>query len=455
MVSDPGHAGLQALLGIEDEARLATDRAALLRSLVNAPRQLLGYRQAIVLMAGRGGVFKAEAVTSLPAVDRSAPLIRWFEALASRAATEMAASGPTAFQLPAFCNPSDPDTLSYPFKQFLFVPIRLPGAALTEAPIGIWLCAREQSWNDGDVAVAERLAGTYAHALRALQPARNAGFGHSGRSSRRAWWLIRSLAVVALAMAAFMPVPLSALAPVEVSASSARIVSAGADGIVADVLVDPGETVVAGQVLAKLDQVDLLNRLDVAERNIEVAEAKLWRSTQAAFGSVDAKRELAISRSELRVAQAERDALLAEQKRTILEAPAGGIVIFKDKRELLGKPVAVGQKLMQVASPESPEFRIDLPVSDVMLLETGAPVRVFLDSDPLNPLDAILTRTSYHARATSEGVLAYSITAKPSGSDVRLRVGARGSAKLIGDDVPLYFFLLRKPIAAIRQWTGW
>ncbi|MEO0496701.1 MAG: biotin/lipoyl-binding protein [Pseudomonadota bacterium] len=454
-VSDPGQAGLQALLGIEAEARSAPSRADLLRSLSNAPRRLLGYRQSMVLMAGRAGQLKVEAVTSLASVDRSSPLIRWVEGLAKRAVEGAYETAASSFQLPAYCDPRDPDTKTFPFQHFLMVPITDARPGGPQVRIGLWLCARERPWDDGEAAVAERMAATYAHALGALQGGSSPLRGSSGKTSPKAWWLIRSLAFVALVLGAFMPVPLSTLAPVEVSASDAKIVAAGMEGIVSDVLVNPGDEVSKGDVLLRLDEVDLVNRLDVAERTIEVAEAKLWRANQAAFGSSDAKRELAIARSELRVAQAEHNALVAERERATVRAPAAGLAIFKDKRDLVGKPVATGEKLMQVASPIAPDFRIDLPVSDVMLLKIGAPVRVFLDSDPLRAIEATLSQTSYHARATGEGVLAYRLTATPIHTSEQLRVGARGSAKLIGDDVPLYFYLLRRPIAAVRQWTGW
>lgn len=454
-VSDPGQAGLQALLGIEAEARAAQTRPDLLRALSNAPRRLLGYRQSVVLTFGRAGMLRAEAVTSLAAIDRSSPFITWVEGLAIRASSDAQGGAAFGFQLPAYANPNDPDTQSFPFRNFMLVPLRAPNTGADGDMLGVWLCAREQPFNDGDFAVAERLAGTYVHALGALQPGRGVGGRAPGKSSRRAWWAIRSLALVAMVLGAFMPVPLSTLAPVEVAPSRALVVAAGMNGVISDVLVSPGDEVAKGDVLVSLDEVDLVNRLEVAERSIEVAQAKLWRSNQAAFGSADAKRDLAIARSELRVAQAEHAALVAEQKRTVLRAPAAGIAMFKDRRDLIGKPVSTGERLMQVADPANPEFRIDLPVADVMLLKMGTPVRVFLDADPLNALEAQLTKTSYHARPTAEGVLAYRLTAQPSNADSTLRVGARGSAKLIGDDVPLYFFLLRRPIAAVRQWTGW
>jgi hypothetical protein len=34
------------------------------------------------------------------------------------------------------------------------------------------------------------------------------------------------------------------------------------------------------------------------------------------------------------------------------------------------------------------------------------------------------------------------------------RLGVRGTAQVLSDRAPLAFYLLRKPIAALRQWAG-
>ena len=36
-----------------------------------------------------------------------------------------------------------------------------------------------------------------------------------------------------------------------------------------------------------------------------------------------------------------------------------------------------------------------------------------------------------------------------------LRIGLRGTAKIYGERVLLGYYLLRRPLATVREWTGW
>ena len=51
-------------------------------------------------------------------------------------------------------------------------------------------------------------------------------------------------------------------------------------------------------------------------------------------------------------------------------------------------------------------------------------------------------------------MLAYTVTAKIEQEDIQPRIGLRGSAKIFGDEVRLFFYLFRKPIIVLRQTLG-
>lgn len=143
-------------------------------------------------------------------------------------------------------------------------------------------------------------------------------------------------------------------------------------------------------------------------------------------------------------------------QRTVIRAERDGVAFFADKRDLIGKPVAVGEKLMEVAQPSSNEFRIELPVADAIVLKDQARVKVFLDSDPLNPIEARLVRASYKAAPREAQQFAFRLVAQAQDASLasRLRLGLRGTAQIYSDQVPLAFYLFRRPIAAARQWSG-
>jgi len=132
-----------------------------------------------------------------------------------------------------------------------------------------------------------------------------------------------------------------------------------------------------------------------------------------------------------------------------------GIAVFADKRELTGKPVAVGERLIEIADPGRIELRIELPVADAIALADGARVSAFLDSDPIRPYAATIERSDYKARPGEGDVAVFRIVASIEAGDRELpRLGVRGTAQIYGSDVPLAFYLFRRPIAHFRQWTG-
>jgi hypothetical protein len=165
---------------------------------------------------------------------------------------------------------------------------------------------------------------------------------------------------------------------------------------------------------------------------------------------------MAIARSELDLKIAERNYARELLQRAEIRAERNGVAFFADKKDLVGKPVVVGEKLMEVADPLSSEFRIELPVADAVVLRDGAYVKVFLDSDPLHPIDAQLLRTSYKAAVREAQQFAFRVVAAATGgvSTAKLRLGMRGTAQIYSDRVPLGFYLFRRPIAAARQWSG-
>ncbi|MEQ1713991.1 MAG: HlyD family secretion protein, partial [Hyphomicrobium sp.] len=152
---------------------------------------------------------------------------------------------------------------------------------------------------------------------------------------------------------------------------------------------------------------------------------------------------------------AERNYARDMMEQSAVRATRSGIAVFADKRELTGKPVAVGERIMEIADPASIELKIDLPVADAIALKPGARVMAFLDSDPLRPFAGKIDRSDYKARPGEGDVAAFRVIATlASGNRQPPRLGVRGTAQISGDDVALGFFLFRRPIAAARQWTG-
>ena len=133
-----------------------------------------------------------------------------------------------------------------------------------------------------------------------------------------------------------------------------------------------------------------------------------------------------------------------------------GLAIYSDPTDWAGKPVATGEAIIQIADPSRVLLRIDAPLSIGETLKSGARVRMFLDSDPLNAIEAELTEASYYAQATADGHMAYEAYADLQFETTQdlPRIGARGVAKVYGRKAPLAYWLFRRPLTLMRQSFG-
>ena len=435
---------LLQLLAIEAEAREAKNQDVLLALIANEGRKLTRARQIFVLRYNRTD-FMVVAVSGLAAVDRTVPLIQWVERTVTRVSAELGAQQMREFNITAFSEKSDQSAKTYPMPEALWVPFLDRSAAVT----GGMLLTRESPWIDRDSLMAERLAGTFGHAWLSLD-----------NSAKALAWLKpgKRAAAIAASLFAFLsvvPVSLTTLAPAEVGPASPFIVAAPIEGVIEDIPIETNAAVKKGDVLLRFTDTMLRNRLEVAEREVLVADARLKTTTQMAFSDVRGKHELAIVRAELGLKTAERDYARELLAKTVLRAERDGVAVFAGKNELIGRPVAVGERLLEIADPAQVEFRIDVPVADAIILREGARVKVFLDSNPLRSTEATVVRSDYLARVNDGVQLSFRVVARLDGSIGPIpRLGARGTAQIYGDKVALLFYLLRRPYSTIRQWTG-
>lgn len=138
-----------------------------------------------------------------------------------------------------------------------------------------------------------------------------------------------------------------------------------------------------------------------------------------------------------------------------VKAVSQGLLLYSDKSDWVGRPVTVGERLMEIADPKQIELRIDLPVTDAIVLKEGADAVIFFSGLPLESFAATVTHTSYHAEVLPGDILAYRVTARLVQPDPRVRIGWQGTAKVYGEKGFLAYLLLRRPLTAIRQWVGW
>lgn len=440
--------GLAALLRLQQGVRDAETMAAAGFVIVNETRDLVPYVQA-TLLQGRGkGPLAVSRLSNLSEVDRTAPYVTWVEALA-RHVTQGQPSGegdaPRRIEPTALTPALRRDWADLAPPQLLWVPL----VAAWRGRQGALVLARDEPWQDHEIAWISHLAGSYALALHGFAPRLSLAWRQP--RLRRSLW-IGGAALVALM---FLPVRLSVLAPAEVSPLAPFVVTAPLDGVVSQVVVQPNQLVRRGALLAEMEATDLRGARDVSRRSLEVAEAELRRTQQAAFTDPSSRGDLARLQAQVDLRRNEMDFATSRHGNTRLESARDGVAIIDDPLAWKGRPVRVGERIMSIADPAAVEITVMVPVRDAIVLLPGHEVRLFLDTAPLTPLPAVVSHATYEPMPDAAGAPAYKVTARLDSAVKPPRIGLRGTAKLYGEQATLFYYLLRKPITALRQWLGW
>lgn len=456
--------GLLMLLELQRQAWRQATAPELRYHIVNQTRRLIAYRQAAFLTLADRGRPTLEAVSNIAVLEPNAPFVQWLED-----AVRAVAAGPQADAVHVV----DPTALPAEVRgawgewgpaQVLWCPLRKPepqretppGAPAESRdkaappPAGLWL-GRDEPWTDGEILLLRHLAEGYGHAWWALS-----GKRAKRRGLRRA--LLPLLVLLAVAGALAIPVPMSTLAPAEIQTSNPVIVAAPLDGVIERFHVQPNQAVAAGQPLFSFDSTVLRSRFEVARKGLTQAEAELLTASQAAFADPQTKARVAQLRAQVELRRAELALARDLLDRVTVKAERAGIAVFTDVNDWLGKPLSVGERVLTLADPQAPEIDIMVPVGDALVLEPGSPVELFLNVDPLHPLRARLTHASYEAGLSAAGVLSYRVKAAlepgQNPGEAPPRIGLRGTAKILGDRVPLALYLFRRPLALLRQSLG-
>ena len=422
-------------LDLERLTRAARTPSQLAYSLVNDGQALFGFRHAALLIAG-----KVQAVTGVSTVEPNAPFVAFVEQAVAQLFKADLLKQARVIPANLLSESIQADWQSLSATHVFWLPlIDHEGEVFG----GLWL-ARDLPWNPSEQVLLSQLGDTYSHAWLALQPR---------KPWRLRWTRKRQVALlVLLLLALLIPVRQSVLAPAEVVPLGGRVVAAPLDGVITEFLVKPNQTVKTGELLLRFESTTLKAQADVAERALGVAEAELKANSQRSFADAESSSKIDLLAARVEQKRAERDYARELLKRSEVRAERDGIAVFADAERWTGKPVQTGERLMEIADPNQAELRIELAVGDAIALAPGAQVALFLDSDPLHRHLATLERSAYEAQPTAAGQLAYRLDA--NFVEAPPRIGLRGTAKIFGDRAPLALYLLRRPLAGLRQSVG-
>lgn len=260
---------------------------------------------------------------------------------------------------------------------------------------------------------------------------------------------------VAAALMLLFPLPSTVIAPAEVVADKPSLVRSSLDGIIQTVYVEPGEKVKKGQKLISYDTQSFKTKLSLARENERVAQTQLHQLMQEVLNNNNVRFQIAAAQGKLEEAKTNKQYVLSQMDRSTLYAREGGIVIFENAHDLLGRAVKIGEKIMLLAKPDQSALEVRLPVYQAISMPDDAKITFFTNISPHLPEKATLKYHSYRAHETPDGQMAYRIKGKWEGKTPDLRLGLKGNAKIYGYYYPIIWKILRQPIYHVRKWLGW
>lgn len=441
---------LEALLaGLEARARAAQSLSELAFSIANESYGLFRFRQALVLRGEHR--IRVMAVSGLARPAEDSPYLVWLRRAWVWLRPQLQAS--PGWFAPAADVPM-PEGVREGWQEWWTQGVlALPLNARQGQPMAWVVFLMDEPPTDWQRQAVERLCSSWAYCWEALGGVRRKTWLTSWKTAGKPWrWAVAG----ALLLVCFLPINQTVLAPAEVVSLDARVVAAPLDGVIKTLHVRPNQAVKAGDPLFSLDDTTLRNRYEVARESVAVADAELIAASQRVFQDAGSQNEISMLTGRAHERRAELEAVRAQLSRVQVLADEDGVAVFGDPDDWLGKPVSTGERIMLLADPDNPGMLIHLPVADAMALDAGAQVKLFLTVKPLDPLSGLLTETSYQASLSPDGIASYRLRAEFDGDDrAQVRVGLRGTAKLYGEQVSLIYYLLRRPLAALREWTGW
>ncbi|MCP5374473.1 MAG: HlyD family efflux transporter periplasmic adaptor subunit [Hyphomicrobiales bacterium] len=265
---------------------------------------------------------------------------------------------------------------------------------------------------------------------------------------------LKIIAVLVVAAAGYLA---TATADFRVSAKTVlegavqRAAVAPFDGFIAEAPVRAGDIVGQGALLARLDDKDLeLDRLkwlsekEKLVKRLRDAHAKHERANMHVL--------------QTQIDQAEAQIALIEEKlsRTRIEAPFAGLVVSGDLSQMLGTPISQGKILFEVAPLAAYRAILQVDERDIQYVAVGQTGTLALAGLTGETLPLKVVKVTPVAMA-QEGRNFFRVEAELDDSDVKLRPGMEGVAKVSIEERPLVWVWARRLIEWARlfiwKWT--
>ncbi len=433
---------------LASQARQAESERELLFTIANDSFALVPYRSALVFLV-QGGKPRLSCASGLTEVDRGSPFGAWSEQVVAQWLPRLAERKRFS---PADVTPELVGVWSEYWPPLVHAHT-LRGRQ--GQVLGVVVYVSDKAWPEPVDSVLSSLHQVHGLCLQQLQlqphwggRIKKALWGEDARSRKLRQW-----ALVAMLLLLCVPIKQFVIAPADIISLDSIAVTTPVEGVVAEMVAKPNQTVKRGDVLIRLDDTAIRNRLESARQGLGVSRAEYLAGAHRALVSTDNAAEAGVLKGRIQERLAEVAYLQDQLSMLEVRASRDGIAVYGQENDWIGKPVSAGQRVMELADAGKVGVNVWVPVADAINMASGQPIHVLLYADPLNPLSATIEQASYQPTKSPDGVVAYRVRATLP-ADQRVRLGLRGSAKINGGWVPMGYFLLRRPLAVARQWLG-
>lgn len=223
------------------------------------------------------------------------------------------------------------------------------------------------------------------------------------------------------------------------------IVSAPFDGFLAESLVEKGDQVAAGTILAQLDETELVLELAAAQADATRYEAEVQQARS--------ERKLAdmqIAQARHDQARARVDMLRHRLEQSKVRSPVVGVVVEGDLRERRGAPLKQGDALFRVARLERMYAEVLVPEADVRFVQPQARAELMFASHPGRRFPVQVERVEPLAQARPEGNVFLVRCILPEDGETWWRPGMSGVAQIAAGRRPAIWQATRRTLDYLR-----
>lgn len=301
--------------------------------------------------------------------------------------------------------------------------------------VGVWLLERDEVFSGDELEVLEALALALAPVIELKQAGAESLPAHARRSfehglqritdtSHAGMKLIAVLVALLAVILSFVEIDYRVGATAVIEGATQRAAVAPFDGYIQSASARAGDVVQAGQLLAMLEDKDLL--LERARWHAE-HEVSLQKTLEAMAKG---------DRVELRLASAQADQALAQLdlvqeklSRVKVSAPFDGVVVRGDLSQQIGSPVEQGKVLFELSPLAAWRVILKMDERDIAHIREGMNGKLMLTSLPAESYPLMVSKIMPVATA-EDGRNYFRVETSLTGATPALRPNMEGVAKI-------------------------